>query len=396
MKESFCIKTIADEIREELNNSKSGLRDDEVRKIINDFLLRKKHLDPVDLLTLNQISERIFCALRYDTSILQKYINDPEITEIMVNAADRIYIEKKGQIIETGEAFFDVEELEEVIRRIAGNVHREISEMIPIVDARLEDGSRINAVYKNIALDGPALTIRKFAQNTITLENLIEKETITLEAAQFLLKMMKAGYNFFISGGTSSGKTTFLNALAEKIDLEKRIVLIEDSSEVKISKAHNLVRMECRERGEKRLAIGMDKLIKTSLRMRPDVLIIGEIRDGKALVNMLNGLNTGHSGLCTGHGNSVEGMIRRMENLYLQEAHYPMEAIDSQIAEGINFIIHLAKLGNGCRKVIDISEIYLNDSNRIALNQIYSWDEGKLRPTGNFIRRREKYELYHE
>ena len=293
-------------------------------------------------------------------------------------------------MIKTGDSFFDTQELEEVLRRIAGKVHREINELVPIVDARLPDGSRVNGVYKNIAIGGPILTIRKFPKINMSMENLIEIGTITAEAAEFLKNMMQSGANIFISGGTSTGKTTFLSAMTGYIGKEERVIVIEDSAELKLSGIDNLVRMECRISSGGRVDIGMNELIKASLRMRPDRLIIGEIRDGKALLDMLNGLNTGHSGICTGHGNSAAGMIRRMEALYMQEADFPIEAIDEQIAEGIDIIIHLVRSEENKRYVKEISELYINSKGRIALNKLFVDDNSRLFRTGNQIKRKEK------
>lgn len=359
--------------------------------------IRYDEFKDLSLEQINAIVIRTIDSIKSDVSVLKKYIEDDTISEIMVNGFNNIFIEQDGKIIETGESFFDTEELEEVIRRISGKVHREVNELNPIVDARLEDGSRVNAVYKNIALGGPALTIRKFPQKNISMDTLIKWQSITKEAVDFLKRLMDAEYNFFISGGTSSGKTTFLNAMARLISSDERVIVIEDSAELQINNLPNLVRMECKNANTSGAGeISMDKLIKTSLRMRPDRILIGEIRDGKALLNMLNGLNTGHSGICTGHGNSVTGMIKRMEALYMQESNFPIETIDSQIAEGIDIIIHLSRRKDFSRKVMEISELYINENGRIETNKLFEYKDGQLQNTGNQLIHREKEEIKYE
>lgn len=392
------VKEFADVIRRELavKEDNEQNRDNEgVLEYIKTRALEEESFKKMPLLQIEKIVKRVFNSIRNDMSVLTPYVEDPDISEIMVNGSSRIFIERKGRITSVDETFFDTQELEDVIRRVAGNVHREINELVPIVDARLPNGSRVNAVYKNVALGGPALTIRKFPESRITVEQLVESGTVTEEACLFIRKLMEAGYNFFISGGTSSGKTTFLNAVSDFISSEERVIVIEDSAELVINNIPNIVRMECKIGNAHNSSgdVGMDQLIKTSLRMRPDRIIIGEIRDGEALVNMLNGLNTGHSGLCTGHSNSVTGMIRRMEALYMQVADFPIEAIDEQIAEGINIIVHLARLKDNSRKVIEISEIYTGDDRRISVNTLFRYRRGRLEPTGNSLVNTEKLEL---
>ena len=313
----------------------------------------------------------------------------------MVNGKDDIFIEKSGRLLKADRNFATTEELEEVIRRVAANVHREINELSPIVDARLKDGSRVNAVYKNIALNGPIFTIRKFPEKGYTMNDLIAMGTLTEECADFLKVMVRDGYNCFISGGTSSGKTTFLNVLADYIPGDERLIVIEDSAELQISSCENIVRLECRNANVTgKGAIGMDSLIKTSLRMRPDRIIVGEVR-GKEVMDMINAMNTGHQGsLSTGHGNSIEGMLRRLESMVLQAAEFPVEAIRSQIAEAIDIIIHLGRMENGERKVLEVAEIYSEKVGEIKTSRLFSYSkkEGLVR-TGKRIKSREKLEL---
>ena len=333
--------------------------------------------------------------MRRELDILQPYIEDERVSEIMVNGIDDIFVEISGSIEKLDLKFDSVEQLEELIRRLAAKVHREINELNPIVDARLDDGSRVNAVYKNIALNGPILTIRKFPQKAITMEILIETGSITREAAGFLKTLVRAGYNCFISGGTSSGKTTFLNVLSNYIPPSERVIVIEDSAELQIRQISNIIRMECKQaNGQNRGQITMEDLIKTSLRMRPDRIIVGEVR-GKEVIDMIQAMNTGHDGsLSTGHGNSIQGMLRRLESMFLQAADYPIEAVRSQIAEGLDIIIHLGRLSDGSRKVLEIAEIDGIKDGEISINPLFKYRMSKgLLSTGNSLKGRDKLEL---
>ncbi len=386
-------KQFTNNIRKEISINQMELSNEEMFSFIEKKALESSELAELDIDEINKVVRRVFFAVNSDLSILEPYINDESVSEIMVNGYKNIFIEKDGKIQRTKDEFFDIEELEEVIRRVAGSVHREINEMVPIVDARTRDGARVNAVYKNVALGGPILTIRRFPKINITMEDLIAYKTVTHEAAMFLKRLLVCGYNFFISGGTSSGKTTFLNALTGCIPEGERVIIIEDSAELRPIGISNLVRMESRTTSDGRNDIQINELIKTSLRMRPDRIIIGEIRDGKALLDMLNGLNTGHSGLCTGHGNSSAGMLKRMEALYMQEANFPLRAIDEQIAEGLDIIIHIKRFKNNIRKVSEISEIFINEDGRLALNKLFVLEAGELVRTKNELINKEKLSI---
>jgi pilus assembly protein CpaF len=329
--------------------------------------------------------DTVYNRIRKDLSVLQPLADDREVSEIMVNGKDSIFIEKNGKVRRVDVRFETVEELEEVIRRIAAKVHREINELNPILDARLDDGSRINAVYKNVALNGPSLTIRKFPENRISMEDLLGFGTITEGAASFLRLLVVAGYNIFISGGTSSGKTTFLNVLSNYIPHDERIVVIEDSAELQITEIENIVRLECRNANvQGKGGVTMRHLIKSSLRMRPNRIIVGEVR-GEEVLDMIQAMNTGHDGsLSTGHANSPKGMICRLETMYLQAADFPVEAIRRQISEAIEIIVHLGKTAEGLRKVLEISEVSGMSDGEIVLNTLYRYDtECGLTPTGN-------------
>ena len=257
--------------------------------------------------------------------------------------------------------------------------------MHPILDARLPGGSRVNAVYKNVAAGGPALTIRKFARERITMEEMVRSGTLTESCASYLKTLVSCGYNIFVSGGTSSGKTTFLNALSDFIPPKERVIVIEDSTELAMSHIANLVQMECRNANTMGQGmISMDMLIKTSLRMRPDRIIVGEVR-GKEVADMMQAMNTGHDGcLATGHGNSVSGMLRRLEAMYLMGVQIPMDAIRAQIVEGIDIMIHLGRLPGGARKVLEVQELVDFENGKYVLNPLFLMDESRhLCETGN-------------
>lgn len=383
------------EIRRGLIMEDKEITDESAMAAIENYVLNHKEMVMCPPKENYKLIQRIFYSLRRELDILQPYIEDERVSEIMVNGTDDIFIEASGSIEKLDLKFDSVAQLEELIRRLASKVHREINELNPIVDARLDDGSRVNAVYKNIALNGPILTIRKFPQKAITMETLIRTGSITREAAGFLEKMVKAGYNCFISGGTSSGKTTFLNVLSNYIPSGERVIVIEDSAELQIRQISNLIRMECKQaNGQNRGKISMEDLIKTSLRMRPDRIIVGEVR-GKEVIDMIQAMNTGHDGsLSTGHGNSIQGMLRRLESMFLQAADYPIEAIRSQIAEGLDIIIHLGRLSDGSRKVLEIAEIDGIKDGEISTNPLFKYKMSKgLLSTGNRLNSTDKLEL---
>lgn len=371
----------------------------EVLEEIPDFLVRNKIRDEVTSLSGNypvtvlvRIGDIIFDNIRRPFGILSPLLEDKTINEIMVNGTEQIFFEDQDGIHPAAIRFEDREELEDMIRRIAGSVHREITEMTPILDARLPDGSRVNAVFRNVAWGGPVLTIRKFAEERITIEKMIQKNTLTEECAETLKHLVRAGYNIFISGGTSSGKTTFLNALTDFIPERERVIVIEDSRELSLPNIHNLVQMECHTanslgKGE----ITMDMLIKTSLRMRPDRIVVGEIR-GKEVADMLQAMNTGHDGsMSTGHGNSVMAMLRRLEAMYRMAQDIPMDSIRAQITEGIDILLHLSRMRDGSRKVVEVQELISAEENRYQLNPLYLANrENQLVPTGNKLINRHK------
>lgn len=376
--------------RKQILDAGISLTEDEARQIIEESVLESG--EELRLSDFQTLIEKVFAKTRSRLGILEMYINDDSFNEIMVNGPENLFFESGGKIHRVSDAFDSVEELEEVIRNIAAAVHREINEMNPILDARLSDGSRVNAVYKNIALNGPVLTIRKFAKERITMEQMVESETLTQETMTFLKKLVKCGYNIFVSGGTSSGKTTFLNALSDFIPKGERVVVIEDSAELQMNSIENLVQMECHNAnslGQGR--VSMDMLIKSSLRMRPDRIVVGEVR-GKEVADMLQAMNTGHDGsMSTGHGNSIRGMLRRLEAMYLMGSQIPMDAIRAQIVEGIDIMVHLAKMADGKRKVVEIAELVGFENEKYLLNTLFQCQAGNyLFPTGKKLVHRQK------
>lgn len=333
------------------------------------------------------IINKFFYKTRRKLGILQPLIEDSDVTEIMVNGPDKIFYEVDGKIEKYDMSFDSTQELEEIMRNIASDVHREINEMNPIVDARLSDGSRVNCVYKNVAINGPALTIRKFSDKYIKMQDLVENKTITEDCKILLNTLVECGYNIFVSGGTSSGKTTLLNALAEAVPKEERVVVIEDSMELKLNFIDNIVHMECRNSNSQgKGSVTMDELIKSSLRMRPNRVIVGEVR-GKEVVSMIQAMNTGHQGsLSTGHGNSVRGMLRRLEAMYLMGVSLNIDAIRSQIAEAIDIMVHIEKLDDGRRRVVEINELVDYRDGDFILNPLMSMNKnGELVRTNSTI-----------
>ena len=340
------------------------------------------------------VVDRVYGKLRGQLGPISYLLNDENISEIMINGPETIFIEKDGRIKKLDDSFDSHQELEQVIRRIAASVRREINEMAPILDARLNDGSRVNAVLKNVALDGPVLTVRKFRHKKITIEEMVESNQLSSDAANMLRHLVMAGFNIFVSGGTSSGKTTFLNALSDLIPKEERVITIEDSAELQMEGIHNLVRMECRNTNTSgQGSITMDMLIRSSLRMRPDRIIVGEVR-GREVSDMLQALNTGHSGMSTGHGNSISGMLRRLEAMYISGHEMPMDAVRAQIVEAIDIMVQLGRLGDGRRKVLEISEINGFDGSKYIINPLYKVDKNLvLSKTGNGILNKTKLML---
>ena len=339
--------------------------------------------------------------------ILQELVDDPEITEIMVNGPEEIFVESKGRIRRWEKRFESKEQLLDLIQQIVSSVNRIVNTSSPIADARLADGSRVHVVLEPVALDGPILTIRKFPE-PVTMEKLLSYGSISEEAAVFLQKLVEARYNIFVSGGTGAGKTTFLNALSEFIPSGERVITIEDSAELRLRHIENLVRLETREaNAEGQGAIGIGMLIRAALRMRPDRILIGEVR-GKEALDLLQAMNTGHDGsFSTGHANSPRDMLARLETMVLMAAELPLSAIRSQIASAVDIMVHVARLRDKSRKVTAIEEVDRYENGEIILNSLYRFQEhekggekneasrrveGSLEKTGE-LRHREKLRM---
>ncbi len=332
----------------------------------------------VQLLSLEQRAEfarHLFHSFR-KLDVLQDLLDDDTITEIMINGPDRIFYEKEGRLHRWEEGTLSEEKLADVIQQIVGTANRTVNEAQPIVDARLADGSRVNVVLSPVSLDGSALSIRKFPKAPMTLERLIGLDALPAEVADFLILLVKAGYNIFVSGGTGSGKTTFLNALSEHIPADQRVVTIEDSAELQLRSVENLVRLETRNgNGSGAKEISIRDLIRTALRMRPDRIIVGEVRGAETL-DMLQSMNTGHDGsLSTGHANSIEDMLARLETMMLMAMDLPMEAIRRQIASGIDILVHLGRLRDKSRKLLRIAEVDGICQGQIVLRTLYQFQE---------------------
>ena len=311
--------------------------------------------------------------------ILGKIITDTDITEVMINGYNRIFVEKSGKLMQLDEHFESDEDLIRIVQKFVSEMDRTIDAGNPIVDARLEDGSRVHVVFPPVALSGPTVTIRRFPKNPMTMEKLLGYGAITPEAVDFLKKLVVSRHNIFIAGGTGSGKTTFLNALSNFIPQWERVITIEDSAELQIRNVPNLVSLETRKANSKEAnEITIRDLIKASLRMRPDRIIVGEVRGEEAL-DMLQAMNTGHDGsLSTGHANSPEGMLSRLETMVLTgSADLPLDAIRMQISSAVDYIVHLSRLRDFSRKVMSITEVTGYENGRIILNPIYEFKEEK-------------------
>lgn len=322
-----------------------------------------------------RLRTEIFNSMR-KLDVLQGLIEDEEVTEIMVNGPEHIFIEKAGKLMDTGLEFDSAERLSDIARQIASAVNRIVNETNPILDARLADGSRVNIVMPPVAMEGPVITIRKFPKEPMTMDKLIGMGAITREADEVLRKLVEAKYNIFISGGTGAGKTTFLNILSNYIPEDERIITVEDSAELQIRRVQNLVRLEARNANmEGKNQVTIRDLIKSALRMRPDRIVVGEIRDATA-IDMLTAMNTGHDGsLSTGHANSPPDMLNRLETLVLMGMDIPLAAVRQQIASAIDIIVHLGRLRDRSRKVLEISEVGGVENGSIKLYPLFRFTE---------------------
>lgn len=392
LKYSMQINELMKEARKWLTENDEKPDEAEILEHVENAFFDCREVANVEISSIRTIIDSVCRRVSSKYGILTELLNDDDVNEIMVNGPNAIFAEKNRQLISIDDAFISEDELEELIRMFASDVHREINEANPIVDARLQSGYRVNGVLKNVALNGPILTIRKFADQDIEIEDLIEYGSLSRECAYDLQSLVNSGYNIFISGGTSSGKTTFLNALAASVGRYERAIIIEDSAELRIGHLSNKVHMECRSANSiGKGAVTMAQLIRTSLRMRPDRIIVGEVR-GREVVDMIQAMNTGHEGsMSTGHGNSIKGMLNRLETMYLMDAQVPMHSIKSQIANAIDVFVHLRRDSCGERKLVEVAELCGFDGTDYLINYLYeTGSDGSLRRTGNALKDRER------
>ena len=370
-------------LRERLDQTRE-VEDQEIYRQIDDLILEETRNRYVSLRRKEALRTELFNSIR-KLDILQELIDDDSVTEIMVNGTEGIFLERNGRLLCWEKKITSKEKLEDMVQQIAGRCNRIVNESVPVADARLSDGSRVS-------LNGPVITIRRFPKNPIHMDRLVELGAVTTEAAAFLRALVRSGYNIFISGGTGSGKTTFLNALSDFIPKEERIITIEDNAELQIQGAENLVRLEARQANtEGKNSVTIRDLIKASLRMRPDRIVVGEVRGEEAL-DMIQSMNTGHDGsLSTGHANSPRDMLSRLETMILMAMELPLSAIRRQIASAVDILIHLGRMRDRSRKVMEIVEItgYDRASGEITERTLFQLEETKEQPMGVLVRKQE-------
>ena len=377
-------------LRERLDQTRE-VEDQEIYRQIDDLILEETRNRYVSLRRKEALRTELFNSIR-KLDILQELIDDDSVTEIMVNGTEGIFLERNGRLLCWEKKITSKEKLEDMVQQIAGRCNRIVNESVPVADARLLDGSRVSLVLPPVALNGPIITIRRFPKNPIHMDRLVELGAVTTEAAAFLRALVRSGYNIFISGGTGSGKTTFLNALSDFIPKEERIITIEDNAELQIQGAENLVRLEARQANtEGKNSVTIRDLIKASLRMRPDRIVVGEVRGEEAL-DMIQSMNTGHDGsLSTGHANSPRDMLSRLETMILMAMELPLSAIRRQIASAVDILIHLGRMRDRSRKVMEIVEItgYDRASGEITERTLFQLEETKEQPMGILVRKQE-------
>lgn len=363
-----------------------------LKQVIGECVQEESGLYMISIRQKEKLEESVFNAIRR-LDVLQELLEDDTITEIMINGKDDIFLERNGHITKWDKSFENEERLEDIAQKIASLSNKIVNISSPIADTRLEDGSRVSIVLPPVALNGPVITIRKFYKDALTMEKLIETGSLTQEAADFLKMAVKSKYNIFISGGTGSGKTTFLNALSEFIDNDERVITIEDAAELQINHVKNLVRLEARDANiEGKNEVTIRNLIRASLRMRPDRIIVGEVR-GKETLDMVQAMSTGHDGsLSTGHGNSPKDMMTRLETMILMGIDMPVAAIRQQLTSAIDIIIHLGRLRDKTRRVLQIAEVVGVSRGEVKFNKLFEFAEnaesngrvlGELKATGN-------------
>jgi len=387
---------LRNEIRSQIDYS-YALPDESLLQIVESTVLKRCVENPMTAAQKHALVRRLFHSFR-GLDILQPLMDDPSVTEIMINHHGEIFVERDGGISLLPVSFESRERLEDLIQHVVAGVNRIVNEASPIVDARLKDGSRVHIVLPPIALRGPCMTIRKFSQQPLSLARLVEIGTLTQEASEFLGELIAAQYNVFISGGTGTGKTTFLNALSQCIPCDERIITIEDSAELQIRSIPNLVSLETRNANtEGKGEVSIRELIRASLRMRPNRIIVGEVRGAEAL-DMLQAMNTGHSGsMSTGHSNSAKDMISRLETMVLSAADMPLQAIRQQIASAIDIVVQLSRIRDRSRKVVEISEVLGVENGEIMLHPLFIFQEtGEQNGKVLGCLRRTEHELRHD
>lgn len=350
--------------------------DEELMDLIHEAIREEAENEYMPLQEQIQLSRQLFHSFR-KLDVLQELVEDETITEIMINGTDEIFLEREGRIIQSDQKFMSEEKLEDVIQQIVAGTNRYVNELSPIVDARLEDGSRVNVVLKPVALNGPIMTIRKFPKETVTMEQLISWGSVTEEVVEFLKMIVRAKYNIFVSGGTGSGKTTFLNAMSDYIPKDERIITIEDNAELQIKGVPNLVRLEARNANlEGEGAVTIRDLIKSALRMRPDRIIVGEVRGDETVDMISSAMLNGHSGsMSTGHSNNPADMLHRIETMMMMGIDLPLVAIQRQVASAIDIIIHLGRLRDKTRKLLAIVEVLGYEDGKIQMHTLYEFRE---------------------
>ena len=378
-------KRLKEELMSEIDFSRDQ-SDEDIISLIDEMIIKEKRSVSIPLKLREDLRRNLFHSVR-KLDILQDIVDDPLVTEIMVNGPEDIFVERAGRLSKYPSHFESVEKLDDVIQLIVSSCNRVVNESSPIVDARLaENGARVNVVMRPIALNGPILTIRRFPDKPIEMEDLIMFGSLSEEISEWLGMLVKAKYNIFISGGTGSGKTTFLNALSAFIPSEERIITIEDSAELQIHTIPNIVRMETRNANvEGCVPVTIRDLIRSSLRMRPDRIVVGEVRGAEA-IDMMQCLNTGHDGsMSTGHANSARDMLTRLETMILMGMEIPLQAVRAQIASGIDVIVHLGRLRDKSRRVLEITEIAGFFDGEIQLNPLYVFKEEGIDESGHII-----------
>ena len=393
-------KDIKNRVLESIDMTREVNRE-ELHRIIDETIRESVNCKYIPIESRWKLHSYIYNAIK-GLGVIEELLDDDTITEIMVNGAKNIFIERYGTIEKIDSEIESEEKLNDIVQQIVGDTNRMVNESTPIVDTRLKDGSRVNVVLPPISLDGTILTIRKFAKEEIKIEDLIRWQSISREASEFLRKLVETGYNIFISGGTGSGKTTFLNVLSNFIPKDSRVITIEDSAELQIKSIKNIIRMEARApNSDGENSITIRDLIKTSLRMRPDRIIVGEVRGEEAL-DMLQAMNTGHDGsMSTGHSNSPGDMLSRLETMVIMGIEMPLKAVRAQIASGIDVIVHLGRLRDRSRRVLEIDEVQGIIDGEIQLGKIFEFKEigenngkivGRLERTDNTFLHVEKLE----